>query len=93
MCLVVQKNGGGSGTTKGFDLNVEPVWKMGFNGNGVVVSILDDGEWVESEGEGESGVLVVTKCWAVMFCVGIERTNPDLMDNYVSGSQHCMNNG
>ena len=44
MFLAVQKNEGGMGTAKGFDLNVEPVWKMGFNGNGVVVSILDDGE-------------------------------------------------
>ena len=46
VCLSVQKNGGGGSTWKSFDLNVEPVWKMGYNGNGVVVSILDDGEWV-----------------------------------------------
>ena len=56
--MLVQKNEGGTGTTKGFDLNVEPVWKMGFNGNGVVVSILDDGEWVG--GDLGEGVLSVT---------------------------------
>ena len=44
LCLVVQKNEGGSGTIEGFDLNVEPVWKTGVDGSGVVVSILDDGE-------------------------------------------------
>ena len=26
---------------------MEPVWKMGYNGSGVVVSILDDGEFGE----------------------------------------------
>ena len=56
--MAVQKNEGGTGTAKGFDLNVEPVWKMGFNGNGVVVSILDDGEWVGGDLGG--GVLSVT---------------------------------
>ena len=46
LCLLcTQHNRGGGITYEGFDLNVEPAWKMGFTGKGVVVTILDDGEW------------------------------------------------
>ena len=47
MCcpIPLQHNPGGGITYKGFDLNVEPAWKMGFTGKNVVVTILDDGEF------------------------------------------------
>jgi furin len=36
-------NRGQTGGTVGYDINVLPVWRKGFTGRGVVVSILDDG--------------------------------------------------
>lgn len=36
----ITQNGGARG---GFDMNIEPAWQKGYTGQGVVVSILDDG--------------------------------------------------
>ncbi len=43
--LLFQRNNGQSTGPAGVDLNVEPAWAQGYNGKGVVVSVLDDGEW------------------------------------------------
>lgn len=40
MCCFVIKNRGGPG---GIDMNVRAVWARGYAGQGVVVTILDDG--------------------------------------------------
>ena len=42
-CTFFQYNYGQSGGPPGYDVNVVPVWKSGFTGEGVVVCILDDG--------------------------------------------------
>ena len=42
--LYSQKNNGQSTGPAGVDLNVVPAWNQGFNGKGVVVSVLDDGK-------------------------------------------------
>ena len=39
----VQLNRGQTGGTVGYDINVVPVWRKGITGQGIVVSILDDG--------------------------------------------------
>ena len=39
-------NTGQTSGRRGLDLNVEPVWVQGITGNGVVVSIMDDGKYV-----------------------------------------------
>ena len=33
------------GSPRQLDLNVEPVWVQGINGSGVVVGVVDDGEY------------------------------------------------
>ncbi len=38
-----QVNSGQTGSRRGLDINVEPVWLQGITGSGVVVSIVDDG--------------------------------------------------
>ena len=40
LLLIYAKNRGGPG---GIDMNVRPVWARGYAGQGVVVTILDDG--------------------------------------------------
>lgn len=37
MCLILQNRG------RSLDMNVIPVWKKGYTGKGIVVTILDDG--------------------------------------------------
>ena len=40
----MQQNVGQTSGEAGLDLNVEPVWMQGIAGNGVVVTVVDDGE-------------------------------------------------
>jgi len=53
-------------------MNAERVWEQGITGKGVVVSILDDGNYYLD-------LISVLS----LFFVGIERNNPDLKGNYV----------
>ena len=46
ICVSNQLNTGQTGGPVGVDINVTPVWDKGITGKGVVVSILDDGEFV-----------------------------------------------
>ena len=43
--LYWQQNIGQSMGPPGVDINVLPAWGRGYSGKGVVVAILDDGEW------------------------------------------------
>jgi len=54
-------------------MNAERVWEQGVTGKGVVVSILDDGNYN----------LDLISVFNLLFFVGIERNNPDLKGNYV----------
>ena len=36
------------GGPKGLDINVLPVWKQGLTGKGVVIAVLDTGEFLQS---------------------------------------------
>jgi hypothetical protein len=39
-------NTGQTGGPVGVDINVTPVWRKGITGNGVVLSVLDDGKFI-----------------------------------------------
>lgn len=39
----VQLNTGQTSSSAGRDLNVEPVWRRGFTGDGVVIAVVDQG--------------------------------------------------
>ena len=43
--LIWQQNIGQSSGPTGVDINVLPVWARGYSGKGIVVSVLDDGEY------------------------------------------------
>ena len=42
----MQLNTGQTRGPSGLDLNVEPAWMQGKNGNGVIVALVDDGEYI-----------------------------------------------
>ena len=88
--LYTQHNRGGGITYEGFDLNVEPAWKMGFTGKGVVVTILDDGEWQPWFYLQASGVLIQNQPFYSLVYLGIEWDHADLKDNYVRGFGDIM---
>lgn len=73
-----QYNTGQTSGHTGLDLNVVPAWIQGYTGRGVVVSIVDDGR------------LTSCVCWSHLTTLtdpppGLERTHPDLNENFVSG--------
>lgn len=62
---------------KGHDTNVSGVWREGVSGAGVTIAVVDDGECVCAR-----TLMVVMLPW--QHNTGVERLNPDLIENYVS---------
>ena len=78
-----QYNTGQTSGHTGLDLNVVPAWIQGYTGKGVVVSIVDDGR---PSSCAHWPCLTITGCTSSLsVCAGLERTHPDLDNNFVRG--------